>query len=262
MLRYANYVILVLNLNPKTGLYQEFIYMKNIFSPDSFLIKGLTLFCDIMYLNALFIVCSIPVFTIGASTTALYSVLFKRIRGEEVKIAKPYFREFRSNFKQATLFWIPYLLLLVFLGFDIYITHSVLPEEYRFLQYPVSIALFLVVYATVLVFPQMALFNSPTGQIIKNSAILGLINFPVIGMVFIIHIFILLIADLSAKCRVMVISLMLFFGFAGLAYFFCLFYRKIFLKILQKDEEENPDAEKTVSSEEESKEDNDSTPII
>lgn len=258
----TNYDILVLNLNSKTGLYQEFYIMKNIFSPDSFLIKGLTLFCDLMYLNALFIICSLPIFTIGASTTALYSVLFKRIRGEEVKIAKTYFHEFKANFKQSTLFWIPYLLLVIFLGSDIYITHSVLPEEYRFLQYPVSIALFLLVYVTVLVFPQMALFNSPTRQIIKNSAILGLINFPVIGMVFIVHIFILLIADLSPKCRVMVISLLLFFGFAGLAYFFCLFYRKIFLKILQKDEEDNQDAENTASSDEENEDDKDKTPII
>ncbi len=84
--------------------------MKNIFSPDSFLMKALTLFFDIMYLNALFIICSLPVFTIGASATALYSVLFKRIRGEEFKIGKTYFAEFKSNFKQATLFWIPYLL--------------------------------------------------------------------------------------------------------------------------------------------------------
>ncbi|MBO4776292.1 MAG: YesL family protein [Lachnospiraceae bacterium] len=232
--------------------------MKNIFSPDSFLMKALTLFFDIMYLNALFIICSLPVFTIGASATALYSVLFKRIRGEEFKIGKTYFAEFKSNFKQATLFWIPYLLLVIFLGTDIYISHSVLPEEFRFLQYPVSIALFLIVYATVLVFPQMALFNSPTRQIIKNSAILGLINFPVIGMVFVIHIFILLIADLSAKCRVMVFSLMMFFGFAGLAYFFCLFYRKIFLKILTKDE----DGEEKPSSGEDGEDAEENLPVI
>ncbi|MBO4311044.1 MAG: YesL family protein [Lachnospiraceae bacterium] len=213
--------------------------MRNIFSPDSFLIKTLTLFCDLMYLNALFIICSIPIFTIGASTTALYAVIFKRMRGE-VPIGKTYFREFKSNFKQSTLFWIPYLLLVLFLVSDVFISHSVLPESFRFLQYPCSIALFILIYITVLVFPQMALFDSPTKQIIKNSALLGIVNFPTIIMVFVIHIFILLIADLSAKCRVLVISLLLFFGFAALAYFFCIFYRRIFLKVLGKDEEETP----------------------
>ena len=178
--------------------------MKNIFSPDSLLIKALTLLCDLMFLNLLFLICSVPIFTIGASTTALYAVLFKRLRGKDLKIGKTYFAEFKANFKQATLFWIPYFLIVAFLVADIYISHNILPEEYRFMQYPVSIALFILLWATVLVFPQMALFKSPTRQIIKNSAILGLVNFPIIGMVFVIHIFIFLLADLSAKAEMIV----------------------------------------------------------
>ncbi|MCR5848511.1 MAG: YesL family protein [Lachnospiraceae bacterium] len=225
--------------------------MKNIFSPDSLLIKALTLFCDIMYLNVLFIICSLPIFTIGASLTALYSMIFKRMRGEEMPIAKTYFKDFRSNFKQATLFWIPYLLLVVFFSADVYIAHSVLPENLRFLQYPVSIALFIIIYLTILVFPQMALFKSNTIQIIKNSALLGLTNLPIIGMVIIIHLLILLIADYSAKARVMVISLLLFFGFAGLAYFFSIFYKRIFDKILGVDDKEPEDEDSDTEESEE-----------
>lgn len=206
--------------------------MRNIFSPDSLLIKALTLLCDLMYLNILFLICSIPIFTIGASATALYAVLFKRIRGKDVKIGKTYFAEFKSNFKQATLFWIPFFLIVAFLAADVYISHNILPEAYRFLQYPVSIALFIILWVTVLVFPQMALFNSPTRQIIKNSAILSFVNFPIIGMVFIIHIFLFLIADLSAKAEAIVVSVLLFFGIAALAWFFCIFYRRIFIKVM------------------------------
>ena len=236
--------------------------MKNIFSPDSFLIKSLTLFCDLMYLNAMFLVCSLPIFTIGAAATALYAVLFKRIRGKDVKIGKTYFAEFKANFKQATLFWIPYLLIVVFLGADIYISHNILPENYRFIQYPVSIVLFIIVWATVLVFPQMALFNSPTRQILKNSAILGLVNFPIIGMVFAIHIFILLIADLSAKWGVIVFSLMLFFGFAGLAWFFCIFYRRIFLKIMGDEFSEEKSAKESDGLLDGEKDPEDDLPVI
>ena len=209
--------------------------MRNIFSPDSFLIKTLTLLFDLMYLNAMFLICCLPIFTIGAAATALYAVLFKRLRGKDIKVGKTYFAEFKANFKQATLFWIPYFLIVAFLAADIYISHNILPESFRFLQYPVSIVLFILLWATVLVFPQMALFKSPTRQIIKNSAILGLVNFPIIGMVFIIHIFIFLIADLSAKAEVIVFSLFLFIGFAALAWFFCIFYRRIFMKIIEKD---------------------------
>ena len=236
--------------------------MKNIFSPDSLLIKALTLLCDLMYLNLLFLICSLPIFTIGASTTALYAVLFKRIRGKDFKVGKTYFEEFKSNFKQATLFWIPYFLIISFLAADVYISHNILPENYRFLQYPVSIALFVILWATVLVFPQMALFKSPTRQIIKNSAILGLVNFPIIGMVFVIHIFLFLIADLSAKCEMIVVSVLLFFGIAGLAWFFCIFYRRIFIKVMGEEFPDKNDSDKTEGLPEGENDPDDNLPII
>ena len=236
--------------------------MKNIFSPDSLLIKALTLLCDLMFLNLLFLICSVPIFTIGASTTALYAVLFKRLRGKDLKIGKTYFAEFKANFKQATLFWIPYFLIVAFLVADIYISHNILPEAYRFMQYPVSIALFILLWATVLVFPQMALFKSPTRQIIKNSAILGLVNFPIIGMVFVIRIFIFLLADLSAKAEMIVISILLFFGIAGLAWFFCIFYRRIFMKILEKDAPEEKESAETGELLDGEKDPDDDLPII
>jgi len=236
--------------------------MRNIFSPDSFLIKTLTLFFDLMYLNFMFLICSLPIFTIGASTTALYAVLFKRMRGKDIKIGKTYFAEFKANFKQATLFWVPYILIVAFLAADVYVSHNILPEEYKFLQYPLSIALFILLWATVLVFPQMALFKSPTRQILKNSAILGLVNFPVVGMVFIIHIFIFLLADLSPKSEVIVASLLLFFGFAGLAWFFCIFYRNIFTKILEKDAPKEKESAETEGLLDGEKDPDDDLPII
>ena len=219
--------------------------MKNIFSPDSLLIKALTLLFDLMYLNLLFLICSIPIFTIGAAATALYAVLFQRIRGKEIKVGKTYFAEFKSNFRQATAFWVPFFLIVAFLSADVYISHNILPEAYRFLQYPVSIVLFIILWTTVLVFPQMALFKSPTRQIIKNSALLSIVNFPIIMMVFVIHIFLFLIADLSAKSEVIVISVLLFFGIAALAWFFCLFYRRIFIKVMGGEFPEDKDTDKT-----------------
>ncbi|MCR4648428.1 MAG: YesL family protein [Lachnospiraceae bacterium] len=222
--------------------------MRNIFSPDSFLIKTLNLFCDLMFLNFLFLICSLPIFTIGASLTALYSVCFKRMKKNDLPIFKTFFAEFRSNFKQATLFWIIYMVIVGVLGASVLISHSVLDEAYSFLQYPSSILLFLIVFSTVLVLPQVALFDSSLKQDIKNSVLLSLTNFPIVGMVLIICIFIFLIADLNAKARMIVISLFLFFLFAALAYFFCIFFRRIFEKTLERtgqsldpEDEEDPD---------------------
>lgn len=38
---------------------------------------------DFMFLNLLWIVCSIPIITIGASTTAMYSVMLRLVKNED-----------------------------------------------------------------------------------------------------------------------------------------------------------------------------------
>ena len=206
--------------------------MNKFFSPDNIIMKFLSLFCDWMLLNLLFLLCSLPIFTIGASITALYSVIFKKLHREEPPVPKTFFAEFKKNFKQATLFWIPYLLILAFLLGDVYVAHWVIDESFRFLQYPCAILLFLILCATVFVFPQMALFESPTKKILKNSALLAVANFPIVFTVIIVHVLLFLIASLSPKATFIVLSIMIFFGFGALAYIFCIFYRKMFLKVL------------------------------
>jgi len=65
---------------------------------------------DLMILNILWILCCVPVFTIGASTTALYTVTMKLLKGEGTPIVRTFFEAFRRNFKTATKTW---LILLV-----------------------------------------------------------------------------------------------------------------------------------------------------
>ena len=68
-------------------------------------------FFNSCYLNLLWMVCSLPIFTIGASTTALYYVTLKVAKGEETSVTRMFFRSFRQNFRQSTVLW---LILLVF----------------------------------------------------------------------------------------------------------------------------------------------------
>ena len=82
----------------------------NIFNPDSPIMRFLSRLFDLIVLNALFIICCLPVVTIGASITAMYSVTLKMIRNEECYIVRGFFSSFKKNFKTATLLWIPILL--------------------------------------------------------------------------------------------------------------------------------------------------------
>ncbi len=71
---------------------------------------------DIMWLGILVLVTSIPVFTIGASITACYTLTIKMADNREGHITKAYFKAFKENFRKATALWgIEFLLLVIIL---------------------------------------------------------------------------------------------------------------------------------------------------
>ena len=64
------------------------------FSYESKFSQLLLKICYSCYLNLLWFVCSLPVVTIGAATTALYYTSLKVIRGEESSLTQQFFHSF------------------------------------------------------------------------------------------------------------------------------------------------------------------------
>ena len=60
-------------------------------------------------LNILWVVTSLPLVTVGASTTALIFACMK-LRDDEGYPVRNYFRSFKDNFRQATVIWLIYVL--------------------------------------------------------------------------------------------------------------------------------------------------------
>lgn len=75
---------------------------------------------DLAILNLLFLLTCIPVFTVGAAVTALYDVLLRLVKDEEGALVKGYFRAFAENFKKATLCFLPMLLVMLVLVWNLY----------------------------------------------------------------------------------------------------------------------------------------------
>ena len=86
---------------------------------DNVVTRALSRICDFVILNILWLVCSIPIVTIGASTAALYSVMQKIIRNEEGYIASGFFKAFKENFKQSTIMWLVIVILGSILSVDL-----------------------------------------------------------------------------------------------------------------------------------------------
>lgn len=80
----------------------------NLFDPESFAWKPFGYLADILILSLMWVVCSIPVVTVGASTAALYDAVVHGLRRKEAVIYGRFWNTFKAEFLSAlpqTLLW-------------------------------------------------------------------------------------------------------------------------------------------------------------
>ena len=80
--------------------------LKSFFDPNGAFARGMERVWSLIVLNVLWLVCSLPVVTMGASCAALYQVLGKLIAGEDGHVARQFFRAWGENWKKATPVWL------------------------------------------------------------------------------------------------------------------------------------------------------------
>lgn len=73
------------------------------FDPESFAWKPFGYIADLLILSMLWILCSLPVFTLGAAGTALYDAVAHAFRYKEAETISRFFRTFKKEYKLATL---------------------------------------------------------------------------------------------------------------------------------------------------------------
>lgn len=153
--------------------------MSKLFRMDSPLMRFLTKIADLMVLNVLFCVTSIPLITIGASWTALYSVTLKMVRDEEGSVSRSYFQSFRQNFKQATLLWLGVLVVLALLVLDIRVLNGMTGGTAPgLLRVGVEILALLGIMVLQYLFPSLARFEASLADTLKNACMMALAHLP------------------------------------------------------------------------------------
>ena len=95
-------------------------FLNRLFSPDGSFMDFLTQVADVLLAGVLWLVCSIPVVTIGASTAAMYQVLLNVLDGREDGVLRDFFGAFRHRFGFYTKLWLVLLALGLFFGLDLY----------------------------------------------------------------------------------------------------------------------------------------------
>ena len=201
--------------------------MGSFFSPDSKFMQTMSRLADLVVLNLLFLVSCIPLFTIGAASTAMYTVCFQLGTEKESGIFRTYFRSFRENFKQSTVLFLILALLLLALFFDTLLLFSMT----GWLRYGCVLTGFLLVLAVLMysyAFPLLSQFANSTRQTLKNSLFLSLGYLPRSLLIGALNVFPLALALLNLYTFLQTAMMWAFLYFSAAAYFNSLLLKKVF----------------------------------
>ncbi len=148
----------------------------NFLKFDNPIFAFLTRLCDIFILNILWVICSIPIVTIGAATTALYYSLIKINRERDSSISEMFFYSFKQNLKQACIMTMIFILGGLVLYVDIQIC-EIIDNAFGIIIKAVIIAL-LICWEMIIsyAFPLLAQFDNTIKNTIKNAFIISISN--------------------------------------------------------------------------------------
>lgn len=129
---------------------------------------------DIMALGFLWILCSLPVITIGASSTALYYAMVKSVKNNDGYATKEFFRSFKLNFVPATILWVIFavMMFIMQLNVGILMKKTSGTTGLFFICFYALVSVYLLVMACY-AFPALSRFDMNVGWILKISMYMG-----------------------------------------------------------------------------------------
>lgn len=212
--------------------------MQTLFSPDSKFMQAMSRIGDLLLLNVLFLFTCVPIITIGAACTAMYTVCFRFGSDRERGIIRSYFRAFRENFKQATVLWLIILLCGVTAGFNICLFNSISGSvRYAFILFAILFVMVLLIGAYT--FPLLSQFDNDIRSTLKNALILSLGYLPRSVVIAALNVFpfVLMVLDFYAFLQAAFLWVALYFSTA--AYLNTFLLKKVFAPYLGESEEED-----------------------
>ena len=222
-------------------------HMNEFFKNTNPAMRFMTNVANLILVNLLFIATCIPVITIGAALCGLYKVTFEIADGEEVFVFRDYFSTFIKKFKNATLLWLPIMVVDAVMFYSMMIVNAGLEGTASWMAIPpwivVLISFFLIIYA----FPYTANYEDTFKNTVSKCLIMGFGSLPTTIMLAVIHAAVIDVMLSTNTFQVVLGSILLFIGCGCLALLCTVFVRRVFKKFLvveNEDEEDGPSEEK------------------
>ena len=153
--------------------------MHTLFNPENKFWNFMGKITDVACMSILWLITSLPIITIGASTAAFYSFTLDAIQDNEGRVLSSYFSAFRENFKKSTLIWLIQLLAMVFMAVNLFAAWNFYLAKGALGLGVLSMALcgMLIVMGTgVFVYPIVVCYDFPVKKVIADSFVMAIRN--------------------------------------------------------------------------------------
>lgn len=151
--------------------------MAKLFDLDNPIWKFMGRVADVFLLTVLWTVCSIPLVTIGASTTALYYVTLKMARNHEQSLVKSFFRSFRDNFFLSTVIWAVIAGVGGMLAAGFYVLGHMTVQQSAFFLCILVVLLLLYLFTLTVIFPLAARLDTDAVHLFLMAFMTAVKNF-------------------------------------------------------------------------------------
>ncbi len=190
---------------------------------------------DIVICNIMFCLLSLPIFTIGASLTALFSCMQQLISDDEKEeglIFRDFWNAFKKNFGQATLLWLICLLIMGFLALYYWVTRSMSGGMGKVYQITFYLLTLVFLFGFLYIFPLQARYRNKIRYTLRNAWLLSVAALPWTLLSLAIVILAVYISFfMNPEGFNTAVYLWAACGFGIVAYLQSFFFRKAFRKI-------------------------------
>ncbi len=193
--------------------------MKNLFNLDNPFMQFLTKVGDMILVNAMFLICSVPIVTMGAALTAMHKVTQRIVEDTDRGVFRSFFEAFRQNFVQATICWVVMLLFLAGMGGNILLVMTFLAGNSAKIAYwIIGVVVCVILAVGAYLFPLIARYENTLRAQVMNAAILLVVKLPKTVVLVLLNALPFIILSLSLETFFSTFVYWLFIGFGFASY--------------------------------------------
>lgn len=141
----------------------------SLFGPDTMFARFMNKLWDIIWTGLLWVLCSLPVVTMGASSCAAYQCIITVARGKNSGVTNLFFQVFKENIKTTIVLKIIGILFIAWLGFDIIYLYGYGTDFSRTLSFILYIVLALYIMVVSYLYPLTSRFDESRFTLFKLS---------------------------------------------------------------------------------------------